>query len=1535
MHESKINNLKTPERNQASDNTSEVYLRTKLSDAYNELENLKTVIKEIKTSDKMGIYETNEQMLKNRSSSNIHSNSLNRSHTASSPKGLYNYTDRPTYDVMNQFKDTLKETERYIQRNESLPKASPTRMTERDLLLTSPKSYMSSCNPFYRSAMTDSNIYPSMTDHYAKYSINAAKDEQERARMTNHILNKSNLDLRNQIRLLQVELESYKNNSKFANGHFDNNIIEFIESMKNSLSTCQVNNKEYQDDIERLQKQNIDLTNEMGLYKEQAEFLKKELEAMSIKINELKYELEDAMAINKTLNDEKIFFQIQLNEKDSKLGEYIEKINSLLKLNESQNKNRGENNSLIDSLNGTIEFLRKSHTSYDAEKGFLKQTIEELNNEILKKNYELESLIDKISLGSKDKQFYFSEFEMIRNEYNTNQKYLEELQGNYKRVLSEFEKEKMKVETAELNIQEKEQIIENMKKTINYLTKGLEGYKEQHDKLKNENDNLQIEHAKFIKSIEINELKLKDTNIHFDEILFSKDSLYKRNLEIEAELSDKRTKMSQYEFNFKIEKQRYDEQTELMNKLKEENKALKAVNIDKIYSLDFVKTHEETLTKLNNLTAELSSKNNEINQLKMRHEEQLKLKNEELKKLSVSLKDYQSNTKEKELKAEIINIQNELDKLNRDHKRKIDEVEEEKDDLLRKYAKLNNEFEALHSNYDKLDLEYKQLCRDKRCAGDYEAELNQYRQKIDKLTEEGASKDIELKKAAKNKKLIEDYELEKQDMAKKYGEIFVELETLTEEFKKALKQVKRIEELEYDIDIKNKKIEQLQIAVDNLDTDYKKANISKKKFEELENDNSMLLKKLEKLQNEYSILDEELKKATSENKTIKELENEKLQLQKRFDKQQEDFKTLCEDYKKATANKRKIDEYEFDIQQWTKKCEKLQDDFNKLNDEYKKAIRDRKRAEDYEIELQQWSKKYEKLQDDFNKLSEEYKRISREKKKADEYEIELEKLTKKYEKLQIEFNQLNDDHRQTMKDKKLTEDFEFERKQWNTRYEKLLDECDTINEQYRKANYELKSLRDIEYEKDALQKKYDTLRNENERLNEDYKKSAINKTKIDDLEYEISSLKKQYDKLNIDYKNIQSDSSAKISQSEYNSLLVRYDKLQKDLNNLDNQHISCSREISLKNKLISSLQTQLDELTTQKKRPIVVLQESPKKVYFYDSQKGIFILNKETEKQDYRKTIMPKQQYPDLSQVNCKFIGSEWLLTILDSTKVLSYNIKTTKFDLIKFTDKEYKFQNAYIQEGSLILNDKNGLFIVTGANFDQLFYFNMTDASMSFISTLKDNHMNGGLVVDGYRNSLICLSGSRTNTVERYTDENIIKGYYSFDTRRNVSNQNLGNLTELKHDRANAGYIIMNDCIYAMFGYSNSQKQYVETIERLTLASYTSWEEIKLTNDVPTLQLRSILCIEDSDNNRILVLGGQDGSNWKSNKHILNYNYLQNTLTINNNFSNAKSSYFNRVTGVVPYYSESSFSFAAFDDNNRACFIEPSKGELSTYSYS
>src|SRR3569833_579905 len=61
------------------------------------------------------------------------------------------------------------------------------------------------------------------------------------------------------------------------------------------------------------------------------------------------------------------------------------------------------------------------------------------------------------------------------------------------------------------------------------------------------------------------------------------------------------------------------------------------------------------------------------------------------------------------------------------------------------------------------------------------------------------------------------------------------------------------------------------------------------------------------------------------------------------------------------------------------------------------------------------------------------------------------------------------------------------------------------------------------------------------------------------------------------------------------------------------------------------------------------------------------------------------------------------------------------------------------------VLSDtmRDGLFVITDGNYNQFIYFNNKDNTCHILIISIDH---------GIRNSLVCLSGSRTNAVERYS---------------------------------------------------------------------------------------------------------------------------------------------------------------------------------------
>ena len=81
----------------------------------------------------------------------------------------------------------------------------------------------------------------------------------------NSVFNKSNLDLKNYNRCLQIELNSYKN--KFPSNNlpltqYDQNLSTYIDTLKTSLNTSQMTNMELNNIFEKVKNENEFLLNE-------------------------------------------------------------------------------------------------------------------------------------------------------------------------------------------------------------------------------------------------------------------------------------------------------------------------------------------------------------------------------------------------------------------------------------------------------------------------------------------------------------------------------------------------------------------------------------------------------------------------------------------------------------------------------------------------------------------------------------------------------------------------------------------------------------------------------------------------------------------------------------------------------------------------------------------------------------------------------------------------------------------------------------------------------------------------------------------------------------------------------------------------------------------------------------------------------------------------------------------------------------------------------------------------------------------------
>jgi hypothetical protein len=543
---------------------------------------------------------------------------------------------------------------------------------------------------------------------------NTLKDELDRVKISNSVLNKSNLDLKNQNRLLQMELEALQGNNlyNFTNNlNFDQNLNNFIDSLKNALNSSQMSNAELNEIIENLQKKNQDMSSENCLLTEQQDLMKKELESYNKRITELKFNLEEVIIENKQLNNLSSQLELKIKEKDEKISENNEKINNLICLNENYNKNKNDLNEMIGNLKNTIEILKKSNIDFDKEKSSLKDKIEELNNEINNKNYEIENLSDLKESQNKDKENLLDELKLSKEEIKNKEKYVQELQSNYKNLLLDVERNKTKIDTLNLNMDEKECTIEKLKGSLNFITNTLDECKFENEKLKNKCELEIQEKKKIIKNLEIGEKKIKDIQNNLENISSAKEILYKANLSLENEIQEKKNKLIHVQFEYELLSQKHEEQTDVLNKLKEESKSQKLNKISEEYGVNFMKNNDDKNKRINDLNQEVIAKNLELEKNKKSHEDKLNLKDEKIKDLTNRLNEFinKDTNREKSLNEDVRQLKLENENLLSEIQKKKKNFETEKEILISMNEELQTDYYKLSKSLAKLQEENKIL----------------------------------------------------------------------------------------------------------------------------------------------------------------------------------------------------------------------------------------------------------------------------------------------------------------------------------------------------------------------------------------------------------------------------------------------------------------------------------------------------------------------------------------------------------------------------------------------------------------------------------------------------------------------------------------------------------------------------------------------------------------------------------------------------------------------------------------------------------
>ena len=197
-----------------------------------------------------------------------------------------------------------------------------------------------------------------------------------------------------------------------------------------------------------------------------------------------------------------------------------------------------------------------------------------------------------------------------------------------------------------------------------------------------------------------------------------------------------------------------------------------------------------------------------------------------------------------------------------------------------------------------------------------------------------------------------------------------------------------------------------------------------------------------------------------------------------------------------------------------------------------------------------------------------------------------------------------------------------------------------------------------------------------------------------------------------------------------------------------------------------------------------------------------------------------------------------YLYTIDEEGKLLGYSMALKKFVYINTSSikcwrlfyKEYK-KNA---NGSLLLNTLAGLFILTGDNYNNLYYYSQSKNTIYLIMKLKYNHMYGGMLSTPNNNNIIIVGGKYTNEVEIF----------------NIKTNNLKSLPCLLTKRINSSYCILNNYLFVFFGKNNN------TIEYLNLKKEKNWKKLEYRSNNYIKELSGHIGFKVNDN-IVIIVGG------------------------------------------------------------------------------
>ena len=382
-------------------------------------------------------------------------------------------------------------------------------------------------------------------------------------------------------------------------------------------------------------------------------------------------------------------------------------------------------------------------------------------------------------------------------------------------------------------------------------------------------------------------------------------------------------------------------------------------------------------------------------------------------------------------------------------------------------------------------------------------------------------------------------------------------------------------------------------------------------------------------------------------------------------------------------------------------------------------------------------------------------------------------------------------------------------------------------------------------EKIALNNKISELKNKNNEL----KQSILNyqeilKEKNEKLKIILNIEKNNHveSKDNIDYeKLILEEKNKNIEMSKtLTDLNVATNNITKENMDLKNHY---EKEIQILKEKIKSIQNQTknsninNEYLIDKASPKIQMNSNIDNSNTFNNDKS----ENNNSKDHIRNTSNNKSADFEESYDNLNIQNDSYLYTISEDKKFLEFNIFQKKYN-IKETKNIQGWDsliNEYIKNfsGSLLLNTFQGLFILTGISYTDLYYYSQKSNTISKLKSFNYSHKYGALLLTPDNNSLLALGGENSKNVEILNFETGI----------------LKEIPSLLSERINSAFSFIGNNLCAFFGKNNS------SIEYLDLENGQKWNFIEYNTN--NEEMKKIFLDGHTaipvNNNEILIVGG------------------------------------------------------------------------------